>query len=100
MKKVFVLVLVIVLGGSAWWYVNNSFNKTPPPAAPSELVVTDPNAAAHGPATPIGGTPNTVTIPLTGSSDAALDQYVANVDIQMSGLATDNTKADSGLSAQ
>jgi hypothetical protein len=106
MKKLILTILILViLGLAGWWYANGQpplsslfgqSSNTTPVQAPAPLQVTS-NATAT-PTTP--GTPNTVVIPLTGSSDAALDQYTGNVDTQMSGLTTDTANADAGLSAQ
>jgi|GEM_PF-6445291 len=106
MKKIILAILIIVvLGLAGWWYVSGQpplsslfgqSSNTVPTQAPAPLTVT--STATATPAVP--GTPNTVTIPLTGSSDAALDQYTGNVDAQMSGLTTDNASADAGLNAQ
>jgi hypothetical protein len=98
MKKLVILIIVVILlAGGAWWYFNNQNTPSVPAAAPAALVPTEP----VGPTTPPpAGTPNTVTIPVTGSTDSDLDQETAGIDTQMNGLNSDNASADSGLSSQ
>ncbi len=98
-KAIIIIVAVIILGGGAWWYFNNSAGSAAPVAtAPAPLV---PTQKATEPAAPApAGTPNTVTIPASGSTDADLSQEAAAVDMQMSGLNSDNTSADNGLNSQ
>ena len=97
-----IIIAVIVIGaalGGGWWYINNysASSSSRAAAAPAPLVVSDNVPPAPAP-TP--GTPNSVVIPATGSSDDALAQESAEVDAQISGLDSDNAKSDSSLSSQ
>lgn len=94
-----ILVLIMVAGAGGWWYLNNKAASSAIPAAsaPAPLVATQDVAPATP---PTAGTPNSVVIPATGSSDDALAQESAEVDTQISGLTTDSAKADTSLSSQ
>jgi hypothetical protein len=103
-KTAIILGLVIVIASGTWAYgtFTNSipfFSRQETPRATPVALQVDPNATV-GAVPSNAGTPNSVIIPATGSSDAALEQYTATIDTQMLGLVADASSTDLGMSRQ
>jgi len=84
-----IILVVLVVLGVWWWFAsqNAGTQNTVPPAAQS-------NSSA--PAATNTQNQNQ-TIVSTGTSDASLDQDLANIDSQLGGLASDSAAVDTSL---
>lgn len=87
MSKLMIVILIIVLlgGGIWWWFAANNQNTALSPTGQSNNVS---GAAA-------GATADQIVS--TDTSDAALDQSLANIDGQLNGLASDSANVDASL---
>ena len=98
LKIIIGLIIVVAVAGGGWWYMTNSSNNPAPAPLPAALVPSQTPIQPAATSTP--GTPNTVIIPASGSTDSDLNQEAAEVDTQLNGLVSDNASADKGMNSQ
>ncbi len=95
---------VVVLGAGSWWYFgmqsgsvlsSTTFSSDQNEAAVQNATRTQ--AAQNASVSQGGGNTN---VSATNTSDAALQQDLANIDAQMGGLKSDSTSANSAIESQ